>query len=48
MEIAQPPLYKVSKNKTEKYIYSDDALEKHLEEIGRDGVSIQRYKGSVK
>jgi len=43
--IAQPPLYKVSKNKTEKYIYSDEALEKYLNEIGRDGVTIQRYKG---
>lgn len=43
--IAQPPLYKVSKNKTDKYIYSDDALEKYLEEIGREGISLQRYKG---
>jgi DNA gyrase subunit B len=43
--IAQPPLYKVSKNKTEKYLYSDNALEKYLNEIGKEGVSIQRYKG---
>ena len=43
--IAQPPLYKVKKGKTEKYLYSDDELEKYLQEIGRDGVSIQRYKG---
>ncbi|MFA5674952.1 MAG: DNA topoisomerase (ATP-hydrolyzing) subunit B [Christensenellales bacterium] len=43
--IAQPPLYKVTKNKTEKYIYSDAALEDYLGEIGRDGVAIQRYKG---
>ena len=43
--IAQPPLYKVSKNKKEKYLYSDDALEEYLNEIGRDGVGIQRYKG---
>ena len=43
--IAQPPLYKVAKNKTEKYIYSDDALEKYLNEIGREGITIQRYKG---
>lgn len=43
--IAQPPLYKVSKNKTEQYLYSDEALEEYLEEIGRDGVNIQRYKG---
>jgi len=43
--IAQPPLYKVTKNKTEKYLYSDEALEKYLNEIGKDGVTIQRYKG---
>ena len=43
--IAQPPLYKVGKNKTEIYLYSDEALEEYLEEIGRDGVNIQRYKG---
>ena len=43
--IAQPPLYKVSKNKTEQYLYSDEALEKYLGEIGKDGITIQRYKG---
>lgn len=43
--IAQPPLYKVAKNKTEKYIYSDEALDKYLNEIGREGINIQRYKG---
>ena len=43
--IAQPPLYKVAKNKNEEYLYSDEALEAHLNEIGKDGVSIQRYKG---
>ena len=43
--IAQPPLYKVSKNKTEKYLYSDEALDAYLEEIGKEGISIQRYKG---
>ncbi|MDD5017190.1 MAG: DNA topoisomerase (ATP-hydrolyzing) subunit B [Eubacteriales bacterium] len=43
--IAQPPLYKVAKNKTEKYLYSDEALEAYLEEIGKDGIAIQRYKG---
>ncbi len=43
--IAQPPLYLVSKGKTQKYMYSDRDLERFLKEAGRDGVTIQRYKG---
>ncbi|MCH7785434.1 MAG: DNA topoisomerase IV subunit B, partial [Bacteroidetes bacterium] len=43
--IAQPPLYKVSKNKKVRYVYSDEQLEKLFAEIGRDNVSLQRYKG---
>ena len=43
--IAQPPLFLVKKGKTEKYLYSDKELENTLNEIGRDGVTIQRYKG---
>ncbi|MCX7884596.1 MAG: DNA topoisomerase (ATP-hydrolyzing) subunit B [Caloramator sp.] len=43
--IAQPPLYKISKNKKEYYVYTDRELEKKLDEIGRDNVTIQRYKG---
>jgi DNA gyrase subunit B len=43
--IAQPPLYKVAKNKVEKYLYSDAELEKYLAEIGKEGATIQRYKG---
>lgn len=43
--IAQPPLYLVSKGKAHKYIYNDRDLEKFLNEIGRDGVALQRYKG---
>ena len=43
--IAQPPLYKVVKNRAEKYLYSDAELEEHLNQIGRQGVEIQRYKG---
>lgn len=43
--IAQPPLYKVTKNKTSQYVYNDKALDKLLEEIGRDGIVLQRYKG---
>ena len=43
--IAQPPLYRVTKNKKENYVYNDKQLEKLFNEIGRDGASIQRYKG---
>lgn len=43
--IAQPPLYKISRGKSEKYLFSDDELEQHLQAIGRQGVDIQRYKG---
>ncbi len=44
--LAQPPLYKVEKNKQVWYAYNDDELNKILGEIGRDGNNkIQRYKG---
>lgn len=43
--IAQPPLYKVEKGKKEYYIYSDRDLEKLLTKIGREGITVQRYKG---
>lgn len=43
--IAQPPLYKVSKGKKDVYVYTDRELERKLDEIGRENVSIQRYKG---
>lgn len=44
--IAQPPLYKVEKNKKEYYAYNDDELKNILETIGRDGIKpLQRYKG---
>jgi DNA gyrase subunit B len=44
--MAQPPLYKVEKNKIVRYAYSDDELNQILLEIGRDGNNkIQRYKG---
>ena len=43
--IARPPLYKVSKGKTEMYVYSDEELEKAMEELGREGTDLQRYKG---
>jgi DNA gyrase subunit B len=44
--IAQPPLYKVSKGKTDHYAYSDIELSNIMNEIGRDkNYPIQRYKG---
>ena len=44
--LAQPPLYKVEKNKKVWYAYDDDELNQILTEIGRDGNNkIQRYKG---
>ena len=44
--IAQPPLYKVTRGKTEKYVYTDVQLQKYLDEIGRDAKpDVQRYKG---
>ncbi len=43
---AQPPLYKVSRGKFEKYVYSDTELQQVLDELGRDAKpDIQRYKG---
>tara|TARA_Y100000310_G_C20025511_1_gene509399 strand:+ start:45 stop:398 length:354 start_codon:yes stop_codon:yes gene_type:complete len=43
--IAMPPLYKITKNKQVHYVYNDIDLEKLFEEIGKEGSSIQRYKG---
>ena len=44
--LAQPPLYKVEKNKKVWYAYSDDELNALLADIGRDSSNkIQRYKG---
>ncbi len=44
--LAQPPLYKVEKNKYVRYAYSDEELNQILTEIGRDSNNkIQRYKG---
>ena len=44
--LAQPPLYKLEKNKKVWYAYSDDELAKIINEVGRDqNNKIQRYKG---
>jgi len=44
--IAQPPLYKITRGKTEKYVYSDEQLQAYLKELGEGAKpDIQRYKG---
>ena len=44
--IAQPPLYRVEKNKQHYYVYDDAQLETLYQEIGRTGIKeVQRYKG---
>jgi len=43
--IAQPPLYQVRKGRQKYYTYDDVEQDKLLNEIGRDGCAIQRYKG---
>ena len=44
--LAQPPLYKLERNKKVWYAYSDEQLQKSLDEVGRDQYNkIQRYKG---
>ena len=43
--IAQPPLYQIRKGKDHWYTYSDEELAKKLDEVGRDGATVQRYKG---
>ena len=44
--LAQPPLYKLSrKGMKDLYCYTDEQLEQNLQELGREGMNIQRYKG---
>ena len=44
--LAQPPLYKLArKGMKDVYCYSDEELTQKLDELGRDGMNIQRYKG---
>ncbi len=43
--LAKPPLYLIKKNKKPYYVYYESELEKLLNEIGRENISLQRYKG---
>jgi len=47
--IAQPPLYRVQKGRTERYAYTDDERDLEIRKLsnGKDGkgISVQRYKG---
>ncbi|HTY91182.1 MAG TPA: DNA topoisomerase (ATP-hydrolyzing) subunit B [Methanocella sp.] len=43
--IAQPPLFRAKKGKEERYAYNEEALAGILGEMGKNGVSVNRYKG---
>jgi len=43
--IAQPPLFRVSKGKEEKWLYTEEEMKKVSAAMGEKGVSVQRYKG---
>ena len=43
--IAQPPLYRVQKGKAEQYAYSDEERDRITTQLGKDSVTVQRYKG---
>jgi DNA gyrase subunit B len=43
--IAQPPLYRIKKGKAEHYAYNDQERDRILDEVGRTGIHLQRYKG---
>ena len=42
---AQPPLYKITKNRKDYYCYTEDEKTKLMTEIGEKGADVQRYKG---
>lgn len=43
--IAEPPLYMVKRGRSERYLHSDEELEQYFKKHGREGASVQRYKG---
>jgi DNA gyrase subunit B len=43
--IAQPPLYLVKKGREQKYLYNDAEMDAFVNRVGREGITVQRYKG---
>lgn len=43
--VAQPPLYKIKKGREEFYAYTDKEMNNKINEIGKNGITLQRYKG---
>ncbi len=43
--IAQPPLYRITKNKQEYYAFTDEERDRKLAQLGTKGVEVSRYKG---
>ncbi len=43
--IAEPPLYMVKRGRSERYLHSDEELEQYFKRYGREGTTVQRYKG---